>query len=214
MLANRRALLAAAAALPLMAALSACNNAGGGAAATATADDIVLGAADAKLTVFEYASATCHACSAWHEAVYPEFNEKYVKTGKVRYVFVGYPNVFPDVDVMVFLFARCGGADNETAFNRIGAVFKNQGAINQAAQMGTAREELWKLASQSNLSREQFDACISDDAGIQRIATSAAAAKRQYGITATPTMVIDNQRYDAMSKDDFFALLDKKLGAG
>ncbi|MEO1719068.1 MAG: thioredoxin domain-containing protein, partial [Pseudomonadota bacterium] len=53
--------------------------------------DIVYGNADAKITVVEYASMTCGHCANFHTNVYPKLKEKYVDTGKVKFVFREFP---------------------------------------------------------------------------------------------------------------------------
>lgn len=74
----RRSLLAAAALL----AVAGCSQAQGGAGAAE--GDIVVGKANAPVTLIEYASPTCPACAAFNETVYPEFKKKYVDTGQVK----------------------------------------------------------------------------------------------------------------------------------
>ncbi|MBY0421195.1 MAG: DsbA family protein, partial [Parvularculaceae bacterium] len=51
------------------------------------AHDITIGAADAKVTVIEYASPTCPGCAAFHEQLFPEFKQRFIETGQVRFVF-------------------------------------------------------------------------------------------------------------------------------
>ena len=51
-----------------------------------TAQDHVLGRADAPVTVIEYASFTCSHCADFHNTVLPAFKAKYIDTGKVRLV--------------------------------------------------------------------------------------------------------------------------------
>ena len=53
--------------------------------------DLVLGNADAPITVVEYASMTCGHCAHFHTTVFPTLKEKYVDTGKVRFVMREFP---------------------------------------------------------------------------------------------------------------------------
>jgi len=52
-----------------------------------TSDDMSLGNAGAKVTVIEYASASCPHCAHFNNEVFPAFKAKYIDTGKVHYVF-------------------------------------------------------------------------------------------------------------------------------
>ena len=103
-LATRRIVLTAVAALSL----AACGQAGG---KTAVGDEMVLGNPNAKVTVIEYASASCPHCARWNEDVYPAFKKKYVDTGKVKYVFREFLTPPTEVAAAGFLLARCAGKD-------------------------------------------------------------------------------------------------------
>ena len=47
--------------------------------------DITMGAEDAPLTIFEYASFTCGHCAAFHDESWPKLKADYIDTGKVRF---------------------------------------------------------------------------------------------------------------------------------
>ena len=71
--------------------------------------DIVEGAADAKVTVIEYASPTCPHCAAFAVNVYPAFKTEYVDTGKVK--FIMRPFIRNLQDAVVFLLAYSAGEE-------------------------------------------------------------------------------------------------------
>src|SRR6201982_1221212 len=53
--------------------------------------DMVLGPADAKVTITEFASMTCPHCAAFNAETYPKIKAAYIDTGKVRYIFREFP---------------------------------------------------------------------------------------------------------------------------
>ena len=69
--------------------------------------DVALGAADAKVTIIEYASMTCPHCAAFHQSTYPELKKRYIDTGKVRYVLREFP--LDPLATAGFMLARCDG---------------------------------------------------------------------------------------------------------
>ncbi len=71
--------------------------------------DLTLGAADAKVTVVEYASMTCPHCAHFANEIFDDFKKKYIDTGKVRYVFREFP--LDNLAAAVSMLARCGGSD-------------------------------------------------------------------------------------------------------
>ena len=119
---NRRLMIAAAAAMSL----AACNQLGGGKAGAGTlGDEVAIGDPKAKVTVVEYASASCTHCARFDEEVFPAFKAKYIDTGKVRYVFREFLTPPAQVAAAGFLMARCAGNGTSTS-SVLDAVFQRQ----------------------------------------------------------------------------------------
>ena len=53
--------------------------------------DIVIGKADAPVTIVEYASMTCPHCAQFHNTIYPQLKEKYLDTGQAKLIFREFP---------------------------------------------------------------------------------------------------------------------------
>jgi hypothetical protein len=66
--------------------------------------DKVLGDPNAKVLVIEYASPTCPHCAQWSNNVLPAFREKYIDTGKVRFVIR--PFARNTLDAAIFMLAE------------------------------------------------------------------------------------------------------------
>ncbi|MEY4256174.1 MAG: hypothetical protein RLZZ141_1401 [Pseudomonadota bacterium] len=88
--------------------LAACGQGKGGAV---TDEEMSMGKADAKVTVIEYASASCSHCATFNAEVFPAFKTKYVDTGRVKYVFREFITPPAELAAAGFLTARCGGKD-------------------------------------------------------------------------------------------------------
>src|ERR1700704_1077435 len=70
-------------------------------------DDIPMGSENAPVTIIEYASMTCPHCAAFENTVFPKLKEKYIDTGKVRFIMREYP--LDRLAAAAVLLARCGG---------------------------------------------------------------------------------------------------------
>src|SRR5215213_10434237 len=84
--------------------------------------DLVLGKADAPVTIIEYASMTCPHCATFHKTTYPALKEKYIDTGKVRFIFREFP--LDELAVAASMLARCVGGDKSMAL--IDVLFASQ----------------------------------------------------------------------------------------
>ena len=76
--------------------------------------DMVLGNPKAPVTVVEYASAACPHCAAWNKDNWPAFRDKYVATGKVKYVFREILTNPAEYALAGFLIGRCAVTQGKT----------------------------------------------------------------------------------------------------
>lgn len=161
------------------------------------ASDLAIGDAKAPLTLVEYASVTCVHCRRFHDTVYDKLKADYIDTGKVRFVFREILTAPAEVAAAGFQLARCGGASPDQYMNRISVLFDQQDTVFQALQQGQVRQVLLQMARAAGLSEDQFQACITDEKGYQRIRETAEQAEARYKVTGTPTLVLNGRRLEA-----------------
>lgn len=190
---RRRTLLLGASALAAAGALAACGGSSNGAV---SADDMVLGQANAPLTLIEYASSTCPHCAHFHETVWETLKTNYIDTGKVRFVYREYPTAPAPVAVAAFQVARCGGASNEQYFTRLGEVYRQQHAMFATGTMEGVRAKLVEIGAAAGLTQDQVMQCITDEAGAERIRRVVEAGDRDFQITGTPTFVLNGRKVE------------------
>ena len=187
-------------------ALAACGNGdGAGKSATPTSGvdssttGHVKGSADAPITLIEYASPTCPACKYFHDTVEPELFEKYVATGKVKFVYREYP--LNDIDVAAYAMARCAGEDK--FFDVLDDLFENQNGVRDAAQNGVVKATFVAIGARHGIeSEEALDACLADKTILNALADTYQTAE-EYGVTGTPTFVINGkvQKFEGEFRD-------------
>ena len=68
--------------------------------------EMVIGQADAPLTIVEYASLGCSHCASFHHDTYPQLKKAYIDTGKVKFVFRDFPLGTPALALSVRLLLR------------------------------------------------------------------------------------------------------------
>jgi protein-disulfide isomerase len=163
-------------------------------------DDIVMGSPTAPVTIIEYASMTCPHCAHFAVETFPKLKEKYIDTGKVKYIMREYP--LDNLALAAFMLARCAGPDKY--YPMIETLFAEQ-------RKWAVREPLPPLlgiAKQAGFTQQTFDACINDkDLGgkIQQIRNR---GQQKFKVEATPTFYINGEKYSgAMAIED----LDKAI---
>ena len=156
---------------------------------TVTADDMTQGNPNAKVTVVEYASASCAHCARWNAEVYPAFKAKYIDTGKVNYVYREILTPPQEVAAAAFLMARCAGKDKY--FQVIDSVYRAQ---EQMFQTGQFREGLLNVALSSGMTEDQFNACVTNEKALKDLNARVEKWGREAKIQGTPTFVVNGKK--------------------
>lgn len=177
--------------------------------ATARADyavgDIALGDPDAPLTVYEYASFTCPHCASFHTDTFPEFREKYIDTGKVRFVLREV--YFDQYGLWASMVARCGG--EQGFYPMADALLSSQATWTRAPDIGHAIQQVGRRAG---LPAERLQQCLSDREFAKGLLERYQEHRQADDIQSTPTFVIDGEKHTgAMGFEEFSALLDDAL---
>ncbi|MCB1377564.1 MAG: DsbA family protein [Alphaproteobacteria bacterium] len=164
--------------------------------------DMYLGPSAAKVTIIEYASASCPNCASFYRGTFQDLKRAYIDTGKIRFVLREYPH--NDAALAAFMLARC--APKEKYFDLIDSFFTTQ-----SKWVRSPADGLLNIARDHGLTPAEYQACITD---IQ-IADDIRSIKDKasgLGVRGVPTIFINGQLYDGdRSFEDFQAKLDPLL---
>jgi protein-disulfide isomerase len=143
-------------------------------------DDPVVGSPGAEVVILEFSDFECPFCRRYQTQVYPEIRERYIDTGKVRYVFRDFPLGFHAQARPAAVAANC--AARQGKFEEVKtALFQNQ------RRLGS---ELYaELAAAHDLAGDLFEQCLENpdlDAEIDKDL----AYGQTVGVSGTPTFFI------------------------
>ena len=179
--------------------------------------DMALGAEDAPIVVIEYASVTCPHCATFHEDVFPEIKENYIETGKVRFIFREFPTAPANLSIAGSMLARCAAdkQGDDAYFLVLDTLFKNQGNPYQENKGwiygDNPREELLKIAAQAGMSADDFDACMKRQELLDFLNANINEGSEKYGVSSTPSFVVNGQTRHFTNATDFSKALDEAL---
>jgi protein-disulfide isomerase len=163
------------------------------------------GAADAPVTVIEYASVACSHCADFNNTVFPAFKARYIDRGEVRYIAREALTGDTGLAAAGFLTARCAGRDKY--FKVLDDIYRAQARIYAS---GSPQSALLEIAEGAGLSEPRFEACISSSAGLAALKARWSRAVRDEGIVQTPTFVINGKvREGEMSLAEISAAVDE-----
>jgi protein-disulfide isomerase len=150
--------------------------------------DMAIGHAKAPITIVEYSSMTCPHCAAFEENVFPMLRSKYIDTGKVRFVFRDFP-----LDIKAAaasILARCiAGDDAEKFFDTVTLLFKQQDPL-----IAATTETLTRVGRQSGMSQPDVEACVKDQASLDKLSADQNFALDVLKVGSTPTFFVNGEK--------------------
>lgn len=156
--------------------------------------EMVLGPDTAKVTVIEYASATCPHCAEFYNQTFITLKKEYIDTGKIRFVLREFPH--DDAALAAFMVARC--APKEKYFPLIDVFFATQPEWTQ-----NPAEGLSKIAQQAGFTKENFEACLKNETMAKDILAVRTKAEG-FGVTGIPTFFVNGERYEGENTIEAF----------
>ena len=155
---------------------------------------------DASVTITEYASMTCPHCAAFTETVFPKIKSEFIDSGKIRFVFREFP-----LDIKAAagsMLARCIAKDDSGKyFAVVDLLFKQQ---NDWVTKNTT-ETLTRIGKQAGLSQQAVEACLKDQALLDKIAADQKFASEVLKVNSTPTFFINGEMVKGETSFDEFA---------
>ena len=158
-------------------------------AAVVFEDDFILGDRGAPVTLIEFASLTCPHCATFHRDVLPHLKKDYIDTGKIRLVYRDFPTPPRELALAAAMLAQCGGEDRFFGF--IEVLYRSQ---ERWSRSDNPRRELEQIARMGGMSSSDFDACLDDQALLQKLQARVQRDVKRYGIRSTPSFVLDGRK--------------------
>ncbi len=163
--------------------------------------EVVLGNADAPVTIVEYSSLTCPHCGAFHRETLPDLTEKYIDKGLVKIYFRPFP--FDPYATAGAMLAYCVPPRAQVSFLDI--LFKRQ---SQWIQAEKPMDALQAMAKQAGLSETDFVVCLKDQKRLDGVRDIQSRAAEELGVRSTPTFFINGEKIEGNQP---LAAFEKKL---
>jgi protein-disulfide isomerase len=150
--------------------------------------DMVLGSASAPITIVEYSSLTCPHCAAFAENVFPMLQQKYIDTGKVRFVSREFPLDLKAAAAS--MLARCAAnGDAAKFFEATTMLFKQQQDL-----VEHTTETLTRIGAKFGMAQSAVEACVKDDTTLDKLQADQQFGFSQLKVDATPTFFINGEK--------------------
>jgi protein-disulfide isomerase len=164
-----------------------------------------IGNKDSNVTVIEYASMTCGHCATFHNKVFPKLKEKYIETGKIKFIYRDFP--LDQQALHASILARC--APKEKYFDFLELIFNTQ--EKWISGKDEFVDKLTNIGQMGGLSENQISSCFRNENLVDLVIDNRSVGEKKYNINSTPSFIINEKKFTAMSFKDFEKVLDNLL---
>ena len=145
---------------------------------------------------------TCPHCAHFEATTFPELKQRYIDTGKVRFIFREFAR--NTLDVAGFVLARCLGDDKAFAANEL--LFAEQ---DKWAFVDKPLEPLIAAMRPTGMTKEQATQCLNNQKLADGVVAITKKANDDIKLAGTPTFIIDGKVYGGeLTFDQLKAILD------
>ena len=170
-----------------------------------TDEEFFLGNKDAKIVVIEYASMTCIHCANFHKQVYPKIKKNYIDTNKIKFIFRDFP--LDKQALFASVLAKCAPKDKYYNFVKLILTNQEKWISNDDAFMNKLRN-IGKLAG---LNENKINSCFKDEKIVNNIIRTRSIGEEKYNINSTPSLIINEKKYSAMSYENFEKIIENLI---
>ena len=169
---------------------------------------IVLGENNAPVKIKIFSSLTCPHCANFHFKIVPKIEEEFVNSGKVQLIFVDFPLDQAALNASKLL--NCIDGSKQLDFMNI--IYKNQSQWTQGSNIDEINNNLKKFFKDMGVSLEKFDQCLINVDIEDKILNGRIEASKKYSIKSTPTIVINEKKFeDSVNFENIMKKIEKLI---
>ena len=167
-------------------------------------DFVVLGNSDAPVKIKIFSSLTCPHCANFHIEVVPKIVKNYVNTGSVQLIFIDFP-----LDQAAFNASKLLNCiDQKKQIEFLDIIYENQKKWTNGVDLNEINNNLKKIVKNLGINSNQFKKCLNNDVISDKILNGRIEAQKKYSINSTPTIVINEEKFN---KNGNFKNIKKKI---
>ncbi|MGD0976756.1 MAG: thioredoxin domain-containing protein [Minisyncoccia bacterium] len=150
-----------------------------------TSSDHIIGNANAKVTIVEFADFRCPFCERFYSQTKDQIIQSYVNTGKAKFVFKNYAFLGQE-SVWAAEAAECAGEQNKY-WEMFNWLFTNQAPETNLTFY--SKVNLIKDAGKVSVDTTQFASCLNTDKTAS-VVSSDLSAGQSVGVSGTPSFLV------------------------
>ena len=168
-----------------------------------------IGNIDAKVKVKVFSSLTCPHCAKFHENIFYNLKKDYIDKGLVNFEHYAFPLDLAALNAE--LIVRCTDTV-EKKFQLLGEIYREQNKWAIGSDIKKINKLLKEIGLNSGLKNGKMNECLNNDKMQDQILNERINSQKEYKISSTPTIIVNEKKYDGQNVyKDFKKLIDKNL---
>ena len=168
-----------------------------------------IGDPNAKITVKVFSSLTCPHCATFHKKIYEDLKKNYIDKNLVKFEHHAFPLDLAALNAEKIV--RCGSSP-DARFKLLTKIYDKQTKWAVGSDIKKIDGSLIKIGIESKISESSLIKCLNDEKTQELILNERIQAQKEYNIKSTPTIYINDKKYeDKHEFKSFKKQLDKLL---
>ena len=167
----------------------------------ASKDDFLkIGPNDAKVVVKVFSSLTCPHCADFHENIFYDLKSEFIDKEILQFQHHSFPLDLAALNAEKII--RCT-SNNQQKFQLLGEIYKKQNKWAVGSDINKINKSLVKIGLNNDLKKDVLEKCLKDESIQDRILTERINAQKKYKISSTPTIYVNDKKYEG--KNDYIS---------
>ena len=167
-----------------------------------------IGNSNAKIAVKVFSSLTCPHCANFHKNIFEDLKKEYIDKGIVKFEHHGFPLDLAALNAEIIV--RCH-VDSKKKFQLLGEIYKKQNQWAVGSDINIINESIKKIGLDSGLNNNTMDKCLNNENVQDKILNERIEAQKKYKIQSTPTIYINEKKYEGKHEYKQFKKAIEKL---
>ena len=148
------------------------------------------GNVDAEISIIVYESLTCGHCADFHKEVYPKLKKDFIDSGFVKIEFRSFP-----LDLAALNASKIAHCRNDGKTDILHFLYENQKKWVRGKTIKDINKHLKNLILDNEKGLD-FDNCLANKNIEDHILNDRISGVKKFNIEATPTIVINDKKFD------------------
>tara|TARA_B100000579_G_C22626062_1_gene754241 strand:+ start:168 stop:752 length:585 start_codon:yes stop_codon:yes gene_type:complete len=152
---------------------------------------IIDGNLDAKVNIIVFESLTCSHCANFHKDIFPKLKKQYIDKGLVSMEFKSFP-----LDMAALNASKIAHCQNDGDSKILHFLFLNQNLWVKGKTIDEVNENLKVVINKRKEFEIDFNKCLNNKIVEDHILEDRINAVKKFDVNATPTIIINNKKFD------------------